>query len=495
MDENAALRTEAADLRQKLQTMAQAKSVLTSTNLELSARIEDLELRLSTAGGSSDADLQSRVADLTRALSAATRGFDERAAILGEQLSAALSHAEGLKGRAMRGDAECVDLNRQLRSLALKLNTAQRQLRAAEVRAEQAECEVRDKDEMIGLLSAQKDEVTREHQRLFERNDARQSQNEIFVNSLAGILGRERGDVAQRISDLLVQLETAQDKVARVAEADRDMQMLRSRNAALDARLRHANEQLDVQARNVELLRAGRDSDVVGQIYANCEKLKALNSQLYEEQQATEAKLFEAEKELAGAQRALAAETAARSSLSAQLQRFEFYEFSVDHLGKMLSNLSAQIVSALPDRHAQLDVVDALLIDLRRRAWEPGASEERWCRFGQAVADAFAMDCSPVRELLSRRVDGFMDVISSQMRTCHDRITRITQAVAAVQGKARRARRLESMNERALRPTPTRGPRRFDRSPLTPGDKPGFVGLTPRLGTSVGLEAPTKRFD
>jgi regulator of replication initiation timing len=495
MDENAALRAEADDLRQKLQTTTQVKSVLTSTNLELSARIDDLELRLSTAGGSSDADLQSRVADLSRALATATQAFDERAGILGEQLSAALSHAEGLKSRAMQADADCVDLNRQLRSLTLQLNGAQRQLQAAEIRAEQAESEVRGKDEIVGLLSAQKDELTREHQRLFERNDQRQSQNEVFVNSLAGILGCERGDVAGRISDVLVQLERAQDKAARAVEADREIQMLRARNAALEARLRHANEQLDAQARNVELLRAGRDSDVVGQIYSNCEKLKALNCQLYEEQQAAEAKLFEAEKALAGAQRALEAETAARSSLSVQLERFEFYEFSVDHLGEMLSNLSAQIVSALPDRHSQLEVVDRLLIDLRRRAWEPGASEERWRRFGQAVADAFALDCSSIAQMLSCKVDRFMDVVSSQMRTVHDRIATTACAIVAVRGKAGRSRRPQSMNDRALRPTPIRGPRKFDRSPLTPGDKPGFVGLTPRLGTSLGIEPPTRRFE
>jgi hypothetical protein len=157
----------------------------------------------------------------------------------------------------------------------------------------------------------------------------------------------------------------------------------------------------------------------------------------------------------------------------------------------MLSSLSEQIVAALPERHAQLEVVDALLIDLRRRVWEPGASEERWRRFGKAIADAFAVDCSPIEQMLNRKVDGFMGIVSSQMSTIHDRIARMAQAVAIVQGKARRTRRSGSMNDRALRPTPLRGPRKFDRSPLTPGDKPGFVGLTPRLG----LEGPTRRFD
>jgi hypothetical protein len=502
-DENTALKQRIVELTQALNSTTKAKSVLNSANLELSARIEELEGRIANPQVVAEVDLQQQIRELTQSLDKSHETYQERIRLLGEQLGAAMRHGEGLKNQLSESREETVELHRKLAVGSAELASATRKSRTLQRKIEDQEREIAHQNEVIAQIQAQKEELQTSWQDLLEQHQRKKADNEIFLTSLSGIFGCEQGDVARRISDSLTELARAKEQIADSFEKERENSLLRSRISSLEQRLALANEQIDGLGRQMALLKAGKESEVVSQIHADFFKLKAVNSDLYNEHIKLQEEFFRAEKSLTNTMAMLETQQNANHKLSERLVRFDFYDFLFRQLACLLAELSSRMVSSLsatPARHRQLEAVDSLIIALRQQNCSADRAKGPWDGFADVLMELFSNDNSKIEVVLRRRLDSFMGGACRQLACCQDRIGVQLRSIGDLTLRVAQIRRPPPRSQipifaRAVRP-PIPSKKFAERSPLTPSGQRGDVlGLTPRLNPSSNFDSIVRRFN
>jgi septal ring factor EnvC (AmiA/AmiB activator) len=501
-NENSALKQRVVELTQSLKSTTKAKSVLNSANLELNSRIEELEMRITNPQAISEINQQQQIRELTQSLARSHEMYQERIKLLGEQLSAAMNHADGIKTQLSESQAETIELHRKLVIGSSELASASRRSRALQSKSEDHEREIAHQKEVISQIEAQKAELQANWQHLLEQHQRQASDKDIFLASLSGVFGCDASDVALRISDLLTELGRCKGQISECVEKERENSLLRSRNASLEQRLALANEQIEGFVRRIELQKSGKESEIVNQIQSDFLKLKTVNAELYNEYIKQEEQLFRVEKSLSQTAARLEEQQKANQELSERLSRFESYEFSVNQFAVLLGELSSRMLSSLTAngaRQRQLEAVDSLVIELRQRHFSAERARAPWITFSAVLFDVFANDDGKFAEMLRKRSERFVAAASRQIAACHDRAAALTQIVAGIVAKVnigRRPRKEASLFEKATKRTPAVPPKKFaQRSPLTPSEQMADgLALTPRLNPPGNFDTSMWRY-
>ena len=486
-------------LTETLKNTENAKSVLNSANLDLNARIEELELRLSSSPElASTSELNDRIAQLSQSLDSLQKSHSQQVEILNEQVKMATEHAKSAAAQLSEGNERNVELAKALRTTEMELNMAKRQVMYANSQLDDCKRELESQREQNEVLKSQKAQIAGEFDALLEQRNSMNQETEMFVKSLVDVFGCSSEDVAPRISEMLNELARLKQYLSKSGEQERELCILKSTNHSLEERVKALQDQMESQDQLIRVCKDGKESEAVKGIHEQFKKLQDVNSQLIKEIDSNRTQLFSAESALNSTKAALDDERSLNTQLSSKVERFEFYEYSIGQLISVLESLSSQIVLSLNKTSGEIErqqALDGLLVELKKQNSTPQSAQAKWDKFLSAMQMTMVDNSALMSQLMEGKLnsckEGFMALLEKNLRSMRERISLAHEHLDIIKQKASAPalvpapRRQIPVKRRSLyepmqKPAPAKENRYMERSPVTPVAH-GKGGITPRV--------------
>lgn len=497
-DEKSALEAEIQRLTDALKNAESAKDVLNSMNLDLNAKIEDLELKLSASPELATAgELHDRISHLSQSLDKLQKSHTEQVQILNDQVRIANEHSKNVASQLSEGNERNVELSKTLRKTEMELNMVRRQVNHANTQLEDCKKELDSQRQQNELLKLQKEQLAKDFDSFIQERNGTNEENEMLMKSLIEVFGCSQEDVAPRILEMLNELARLKQYLSKTGEQERELRIVKSTNHQLEERIKELNDQMEAQDKLIRLCKDGKESEAVKGIHEQFKKLQEVNSQLIKEMDSTKTQIFTIESALNSTKAALDDERSLNSQLSSKVERFDFYEYSIGQLITVLESLSSQIVLSLNKTSGEIErqeALDGLLIELKKQNSTPESAQAKWDKFLSAMQMTIVDNGALIGQLMEGKLnsckEGFVALLEKTMRSMRERVMAASEHLEVLKQKSvapavpvQQRRQIPVKRRGPLELPPKQAPkenRYMERSPVTPIAL-GKGGVTPRI--------------
>lgn len=449
-DENTQLKEEIQKVQnsnrnylEKIQNLQDAKSLLSNTNLDLNARIDDLEARLNQSqknATSNTSNNQSNEIQKMKELFERNKEQDnQKINSLLKQVQETLNYSEKVKNDLISVRKENAQLQSQIQLFETNLRSTQFTNSILEKKIKTAEESNNQKEMLIQQLTDSKKDLKQRYEELIESNVNLKNQFDQSNKRISSILGcrPDINEILRNLTSTFEKLIDLQSAVVFNNDAKKEIDYLRQANLNLNNRLKKKEEINQSNLSKIKMCIDGNDSsDVVKKITDDFRELNTEYSNLIEEHKKLQDQMFLSESAFKEIESKLIDQKKINEELLKKSEKIDLYEFVTSHFIDFLSSLSSSLISPLIQdsfvHKKRLSAVDNLRVQLKKKNFSIDRVIDPWDNFCSVVHESFVFD--PIEGVKSN-IDHVMYTIDNKMGLIFQRINENKQRIDKLAGK------------------------------------------------------------
>lgn len=408
----------------QIKNLQDSKSLLNNTNLDLNARIDDLEAKLSQA--------QNQIQNISPNQSTEIQEMqklheqdDQKIKSLINQVQETFRHSEKVKNELTLVQKENEQLQNQNLINETNLKSVQFSNSLLEKKLKNQEEISNQKDITIQQLTDSKNELNERYEKLTELHINLKQQFEQSNKKFSIILGcpPDINEIAKQLTSSIEKLADLQSAVAINNESKKEIAYLRQINDDLSNQLQRKEEIIQSTLGKINLCRDGKESEVVKKFNQDFSELNTEYSNLIEEHKKLKNQLFFSDSKYKEIESKLIDQQKINEELLKKEEKIELYEFVTSHFIDLLSSLSSSLISPLiqvsPVHKRRLSAVYDLRVQLKKKNFSSDQIIPTWESFCSAIQESFSFD--PFESIKSN-VDRLDFIIKTKMNLIGQKI-------------------------------------------------------------------------
>lgn len=411
------------DLEQKI-------AELQNMNTQLNSQIESLKVRQKTP--TKDNSQNQIVND---PIIMQSQPFEIRS---NQILNEAMNYIEPYKKQVLLLTQTNSDLEKKIISYETEIDSFNQKVLRHETQLAQLQEEVSTYKSLYTSAKVKKEEIHEELIRLKQAKQGREHDDEIFLESLASILHCEtRAEVHTKINELFNELSEYKDICTQGIEKQRDYERMKAKCESLTRELESTKQMMNIEIEKSLLIKDGKENEIVGRMSQNFNQMKQQYSELLNEHQEIKSQLFDSQSQVEQLTSQLAESNASNSVMQNQLKLFTFYEYSYGQFVQCLSTLSNSLISTFNMDESvkqKQQIVDSLLIELRRQTFKPNESQQKWANFIFLCEDAF-ISTQNVKTRMEQLIEATMSMFNDHLNEVSQRFNILTLSINQISQK------------------------------------------------------------
>lgn len=407
-DENSKLKEDIQSIQnsnnlflEQIKNLQESKSSLNNINLDLNAKIDELETRLNQAQ-STISPPSNEIQEMKELLAKNSERDSQKIKSLLQQVKDTLEHSERVKNELKSVQNENAKLQNQIQTIEARMKSIQFTNSQLQNKLKNSDETINQKELIIQQLSNSKDELNQRYEELIETHISLKNQFEQLNKTFSTILGcsPDPQEISRQLTDSIEKLANLQYSVVSNNEIKKEVELLRRQNNDLNNRLIKKEEILQS---TLNLCQDGKESEVVKKMKENFTDLNQEHSKLIEEHKQLQRKMFLSESSYKEIESKLIDQKNINEELMKKSEQIELYEFVTSHFIELLSDLSKALITptySISELHQKRSLsVDNLLAQLKKRHFSSDEAISYWNSFSTVVQESLVFD--PTEEITS----------------------------------------------------------------------------------------------
>lgn len=444
-DENSQLKEEiqnAQNLNQRfkeqIKTLQESKSLLNSANLDLNAKIDDLEVKLSQYQNQAQSPVKTQTNEIQE-MKELLEKDNQKIKSLVKQVQDAFDHNEKIKNELISAQQENAELQNQNQINETQMKSIQFSNSRLESKLKNQEEINNQKDIAIQQLTDSNNELNERYEKLVDSHVTLKQQFEQSNINFSKILGcsPEINEITKQLTSCIERLKELQSSVVVNNDAKKEIAYLRQYSEHLNNQLKKKEEIIQSTLGTINLCRDGKESEVVKKYSQDFSELNSEYSNLIEEHKKLQNQMFLADSKYKEIESRLIDQQKINQELNRKAERIELYEFVTTHFIDFLSILSSSLISPLiqvsPVHKKRLSAVDNLRVQLKKKNFSSDRIIPSWDNFCSVIQESFAFD--PV-ESINTNIGRIDYVIKTKMNLICKKIAENQKQIEQISNKS-----------------------------------------------------------